>query len=241
MKKINEFIRKNYISFMIVIAIILVVIGSLIIINIINSRNKIEVASKNVSVYQYFNENKNDINATLIYEDDILNNIESNDHEIYLNAPVYFKDEKKVIIPKQSSIVFYSQDNLTYKLNRFAQVFDDSNSTKITYGKSSNLASSFFIYDGDDLYFFVHPTKVNINDTIINLSSYSYVLANNDTAIYYDYETDKVNVLENVQKFEINLGNTTIDALKDVTVMNNDLRLLKKSIDSLENYIKEEK
>ena len=58
----------------------------------------------------------------------------------------------------------------------------------LTTTKYNNRLNHYFFYDGNDLYFFIEPTTLKVNNEEIQLSSFSYVIANNKNNYisYYD-------------------------------------------------------
>ena len=233
MKKIIDFIKKHYLIFTIMIVIILMLIALIIIFNIIYKKNKIIVKNENINLYQYYGNNKQLFTTKVSYEN---NKIVSIDNNIYENSLIYYENNLHLIIPKTSMIVFYYQDNLTYRLNKYSEYLKDNGSNIIISEGSKIISNDFFIYDGDDLYILPDASILNINNNVINLTSGSYIIANQDNVIYYDYENDSIMTIDNIEKAQLNLKNITIDLLKDVTVYNNKVLLLDINSNNTEVY-----
>ena len=235
MKKITNFIKKHYLIFTITIVIILVIIAIIIILSIIYKHNKIIVKNENINLYQYYGNNKQLFNSTIAYENDKIVSIDNN---IYENSLIYYEDDLHLIIPKTSMVIFYYQNNLTYRLNKYSEYLKDSSSNIIISEGNKIISNNFFIYDGDDLYILPDESTLNINDENINLSSGSYIIANKDNLIYYDYANDEIVISDNIQKASLKLKNITIDLLKDVTIYNSEVLLLEKN-NNIDVYVKE--
>lgn len=238
--KVKNFVKKNYIACTVIVAILLVIIASVIIINLIQmNRNKIDVSSKTESLYQYFDKSKKKFEAKLSYENDKLVNIKSNDYLVYENSPIYLEDSIGIIIPKQSSIVFYYRQNLSYRLPKYSTLTLSSSSTHINSNGNKTVETDFFIYDGLDTYVLPVASQLKVNGTEISLSSYSYVIANSNYVTYYDYEKDIVQTIENINSASLIINDLTIDLIKDVTVINSKVSLLDTQISKMDIYLED--
>lgn len=237
MKKITDFIKKNYIVFCIVVAIILVIIGSIIIIKLLNDNlNKIDTKKESYSFYEYFEEDKNEFKATLHYENERLVKVDSKDYNIYENSFIYYNDKNKIIIPKDMSIIFYNRKNLAYKLPKYSEIENDNNANIIYTGGKKYLNDDFFLYDGEDIYFFISDVSLFTNGEEIKLSKYSYIYARNDDLLYYNKEEDKSYVISDVSGSYVKVGEVKIDLLKDATVYNNEVMILGANLNNLPSY-----
>lgn len=237
MKKITDFIKKNYIVFCIVVAIILVIIGSIIIIKLLNDNlNKIDTKKESYSFYEYFEEDKNEFKATLHYENERLVKVDSKDYNIYENSFIYYNDKNKIIIPKDMSIIFYNRKNLAYKLPKYSEIENDNNANIIYTGGKKYLNDDFFLYDGEDIYFFISDVSLFTKGEEIKLSKYSYIYARNDDLLYYNKEEDKSYVISDVSGSYVKVGEVKIDLLKDATVYNNEVMILGANLNNLPSY-----
>ena len=241
MVKAKEFIKRNYIACTVILAIVLVVIASLIIIGLIKmNKNTIEVKNTNENMYQYFDREKKEFSAKLSYEDDILVNVKAKDYSIYENSPIYLSKQTGIVMPKESSVVFYYRQNLSYRLPKYSSLTLEDGSSKIKSKENEQKESNFFIYDGLDTYLFPIASTLKVNDTVVNLSKYSYVIANSNYVTYYDYETDSVTKIETViNRAILTINDMSIDLLKDVTVINSKVSLLTTNISSLDIYLED--
>lgn len=239
-KKIKEFVKRNYIACTVVGALVLVIIASLIIVGLIKSfKNRIETSTESDSYYQYFDVNLNSFEGTLSLENDRIVNVESDTYKIYNGSPVYSNTKDEVIIPKVSSIVFYLQDNVTFKLPKYSRLtyLDDIHFVSSNGKKES--ASAFFVYDGEDTYLTFEPSRLKVNGTEIYLSNYSYVIASKDSVLYYNYETKEVHKIENITSASLILDKVAIDLLKDVTVKDGQVDMLLSNINNLKVYLED--
>ncbi|MBE6155805.1 MAG: hypothetical protein E7164_03505 [Firmicutes bacterium] len=240
LNKMQDLIKKNYIASVIIAVIILVVIASFVIIGVINlHKNYIELANDEKLLYQYFDLNKKEFAAKLSYENDKLVNISSKEYNVYENSPIYYKEQTGIIIPKESSIVFYYRQNLSYTLPKYSSVLLEDSASVVHANGKENPETNFFIYDGVDLYIMPTASLLKVNGNEIKLSKYSYIIANNNYVTYYDYENDTVKKIENISKATLTVNDMVIDLLKDVTVLNSEVILLNSKLSTLSGYLED--
>lgn len=240
--KIIKYIKKNYIASTVVAAIILVALGSLIIIGLINmSKNKIELSSENAHLYQYVAEDKKEYDAKLSYENDKMVNIKSDTFKAYEGSPIYDQNSQRIIVPKTSSVIFYLRHNLAYRLPKYSSLtFKEGSSFISSNGKKAS-DTNFFIYDGEDMYIIPVKSVLKVNKLEIELSAYSYVIANEMNVTYYDYETDTIKIIDGtISQASLFIDEVGIDLLKDVTVINSNVELIVSNVDKLNIYLEEE-
>ena len=239
--RIVNYIKKNYIASTVVAAIVFVLLGSFIIISLINmNKNKIIVRSENANLYQFFREEKKEFDAKLSYENDKMVNIKSNDYKPYSGSPLYDKNSQKIILPSTSSIVFYHRQNLAYRLPKYSTLTFNEGSSFISSNGNIASASGFFIFDGVDTYIMPVASVLKYNNKEIALSAYSYVIANENGITYYNYETDKATVVEtSITRALVIIDDVGIDLLKNATVINNDVQLILSNIDRLSIYLED--
>ncbi len=172
--------------------------------------------------------NSNDITELLF--DDVTVTLDS--------TPLYYKDEEKIILPKTMSIIFPLSNILQYKVNYFSSISKEEDSYYLIDGDRKETLSNCFLYDGNDLYFFIDETKIVIGDQEIVVSPLSYViLTYNDNIQIYNYSTDQMQTIligEN-QAFAIS-GNYNINLSIDAVVYNNNSRLLIKNTSYLQRF-----
>lgn len=160
-----------------------------------NTRNK-----KEFSVYQYFLGVRNDYTTVVTYNlKDSIVDLEAKDKSGNLNStPIYFNDEKKVIFPKEMSIIFPLRDGSQYRLYKYATYYYQDDVHFIKNNTDLGTYDYFFIYDGDDLFFFPNETTLYINDKeYMKLGPMSYVrVVGGLTLVYYDTATDSGDTVE---------------------------------------------
>ena len=211
MKKIIDFCKQKY-KILIPIIVVLVLIIALYFLykeyKYDNYRNKVEVP-----VYQYFGGVSNDYTAIVSYnlKKDIVS-IEGKDKKInYDSTPIYYKDEDKIIFPKEMSIIFPLKDGMQNRLYKYTIYENIDNNNHLTSGKISNIYNNFFIFDGEGLYFFPDEVTLKVGKDEIKLGANSYAhVVGGYTLAYYDREKDESKVLE-IEGKEVTASNNYLD------------------------------
>lgn len=160
-----------------------------------NTRNK-----KEVLVYQYFLGSRNDYTAVVTYN---LKNLivdlgVKEDKLKFTNTPIYYKDEDKVIFPKEMSIIFPYRDGSQYKLYKYATYYVEDGIQFIKNNSDVGNYEDFFMYDGKDLFFFPFESTLYINDKeYMKLGEMSYVrVVGGLSLVYYDTATESGDVVD---------------------------------------------
>lgn len=166
---------------------------------VVENNEKIDLSGE--EYYQYFygirKEYSGEMEVTradnekqLILEDDTV---------VYLDStPIYYKEVLgKVILPNKMEVV-YPSNNTIYRLDEFTNIIQDS---KVMYAKrfkkdKTKGLNNAFLYDGNDMYFFLEETTITIGKNKYKLSPLSYVIVNyRQNVEWYDYEKDEYTIL----------------------------------------------
>ena len=198
MKKIITLIKKKY-KILIPIMVIFVLLISMYFLykeyKYDNYRNKQEE-----QVYQYFGSTKYEYDAIITYNlKKVIVDIASTKGPINHNSvPIYIKDKDKVIFPKEIVIAFPLKGGSQYKLYDFSVYEKIKNDNMITTGTDTSKYDFFFLFDGEEVYFFPEPVTLNIDDKeYTRLGSMSFIkIVDGNTLSYYDKENDKSESLE---------------------------------------------
>lgn len=203
---IKDFTKENY-KLIIPISLILVLfLAFLIYYKVsINSDYHTETEQK---VYQYFYDKKYEY-TSLIRKNrkDVIIDVKPKDVNIEFDStPIFYQKENVVIFPKDMSVVMPTLNCSEYLSTGYSYItYEDGNYNLITnrYHKKLN---HYFLYDGSNLYFFIEPVTLTINEEKITLSPFSYVIAKyNKYVSYYDRKNDTfktINTTENNGKIE---------------------------------------
>lgn len=207
MKKVIDFCKQKYKILIPVMAILVLIITMLFLYREYkydNLRNK-----KEEEVYQYFGGERNDYTAIITYNlKDIIVDVTPKDKKIDYDAtPIYFKDQDKVLFPKEMSIVFPLKEESQLKLYKYSMYEKIDDTDIITMNNKSGYYYHFFLFDGKGLYFFSEEMTLYINDKEYKkLSPMSYVsVVGGYTLTYYDKENDTSEFLE-VENKKITIG-----------------------------------
>ena len=235
-RKRNNTQKDILIKIITVIAIISVIVVVYIFINKLSSLSSV----KEHEFYQYVMGNKVEYKGIvkMATKNDITE-LTTNEGTISLDSiPIYYNDERnKVILPSDMAIAFPMENGALYKVNSLSIIYIDHGEVFVQKGNLNKQLEDAFLYDGNDLYFFIENTKVTINGTEYNLPPLSYVNATYKGYVeIYNYDTDEYTYIEKVtsdiiaktSKYSINLS---IDSMQ---YEENDQLLLKR-IKNLQN------
>lgn len=221
--------RSSIIMSSVIATLILIIVIVAIIIGNLNTTK-----TENHNFYQWYFGQKVEYNGQLTFtRKEGLTELKATDRKVTLDStPVYYADEKdKVIFPEDMAIVYPTNNGLMYRVNHFSDVVKEDGDIYL----ESNLATSTskdkiekaFLYDGQDLYFFLERTNLIVNGTTYELSPLSYVIVRYKQNVQiYDYDKDEFKIIETKD---------TQDA-KVVT----DLYTIDLSVDSLKTAEKEQ-
>lgn len=224
--------KEIIIKFITIIAIITVIIIAY---NFISNLQTMKISVEEHEFYQYVMGDKVEYKGSLkIERKNDITEITSEEGSIYLTSiPVYYNDGlNKSILPEDMAIAFPMSNGALYKVNGLSTIYIDYDGT--VYLEKGDLKKELydtFLYDGNDLYFFVENTTVTINETEYKLPPLSYINATYKGYVeIYNYDTDEYTYIEQVDdniiaktnKYTINL---TIDSMQ---YEGNDQLLLKR-------------
>ena len=155
MKSLMKFLKNKY------KILIPVMVGVVILISLFflyrryeydNTKNK-----KEVLVYQCFAGVRNDFTAIVTYNlKDAIVDISAKDAKVQFDSePVYYNDKSKVIFPSEMNIVFPLLNGSQYKLYKYATYYNEDEVHFIKNNTDLGTYRYFFLYDGEDLFFFL--------------------------------------------------------------------------------------
>lgn len=153
------------------------------------------------------------------------------------STPLFYTDEKKILFPKNMSIVYPLSNATQFKTNYFSRVYLEDNTVYLQDGSFNKVLSNCFFYDGKDLFFFIEETKIILENEEISLPPLSYVvLTYNDNIQIYNYEEDQFKTIE-IKEEDIlaNANGYTINLSIDAVDYGEKSRLLIKNMENLKN------
>ena len=221
------------------IALLIIILGIIVTINILMAKKELDTFKiKDEDIYIYFSEEKFEFNGNVYLDhDNNITNIKVNNKKTKLySEPIYYKNEKKIIIPVNYSIVS-TLDGVQKKVSYYTVLKNIDDDYYLTGRKLDYKISNNFLYDGSDFYIFINNANVKFDNQSIEISPLSYVnyIYDSKELYIYNYELDEVYHYENVngevfvinEDFKVNLSADTI-------VINGKDKLLMKNF----NYLK---
>ena len=222
--------RKSTIITTSIIAALIVII--VIVIIIIGSLNSTTVESHDF--YQWYSGQRVEYKGELTFtRKEGLTELKATDRKVTLDStPVYYADENgKVIFPEDMAIVYPNNNGMMYRINNFADITEENGEiyleTNLATKTNKTKLEKAFLYDGQDLYFFLERTSITVNGTTYEVSPLSYAIVRYKQSVeIYNYEKDEYQVIDTTE---------TQDA-KVVT----DTYTINMSVDSLQTAEKEQ-
>lgn len=222
--------RKSSIITTSIIAALIVII--VIVIIIIGSLNSTTVESHDF--YQWYSGQRVEYKGELTFtRKEGLTELKATDRKVTLDStPVYYADENgKVILPEDMAVVYPNNNGMMYRINHFADLTEENGEiyleTNLATKTNKTKLEKAFLYDGQDLYFFLERTSITVNGTTYEVSPLSYAIVRYKQSVeIYNYEKDEYQVIDTKE---------TQDA-KVVT----DTYTINMSVDSLQTSEKEQ-
>lgn len=241
-KTIQEFFERSMDDKKVMILDILVIIAVIVVIIFAFSIKKdvTDYKVQNDNIYMYFGKEKFDYKGSFtINTDKNITNIKLNGKKAQLDyEPIYFADKKEVVFPKTMAIIFPLENGNTKKVTYYAKINQDGEDIYLTNKLLNNrkLANTF-LFDGNDLYFFVEKTEVSFEGGKVEISPLSFVVYNKDKELYvYDYSNDKMHMYTNINKPIASNNNYKIDLKEDTLLFKSKTQVLMKKMKYLKNY-----
>lgn len=221
--------RSSIIMASVIAALILIIVIVIIIIGSLNS-----TTTENHDFYQWYSGQKVECKGQLTFtRKEGLTELRATDRKVTLDStPVYYADENnKVIFPEDMAIVYPNNNGMMYRINHFADITEEDGTiyleTNLATKTNKTKLEKAFLYDGQDLYFFLERTTITVNGTNYEVSPLSYVIVRYKQSVeIYNYEKDEYQVIDTTE---------TQDA-KVVT----DTYTINMSVDSLQTAEKEQ-
>ena len=157
------------------------------------NKNIKEFHIEDKTLYTYFGKQKLEYSShiTLTKESDATElKVDGNNVELG-SDPLYYSDEKKIILPTNLSAVFPLSNMSQKKVNYYSQIYEENEKVILSRDDKKIDMSHTFLYDGNDLYLFLEDTTITVDGKEINIPAFSYVLCvYNDELYIYGYNQD---------------------------------------------------
>ena len=181
----------------------------------------------------------------VVQKDDETQLILENGQVVYLDStPMYYKDILgKSLLPKEMELVV--PDSGTYKLNKFTNVIEENNKIKLKKLNSSKTKDidNGFLFDGNDLYFFLDDTTITVGNKDYELPALSYAIVNYKTNVeLYNYDTNEYTMIQDEESLKSDVTatnkskNYTINMSLDSLKTDKSNQLLITNINNLREY-----
>ena len=221
--------------------VITVIIVVVVILSSHYAKKEIERYSiRNKEVYTYIGGERFVFKGTItLNRKNNITNLELNGGSFELGRePLYLTGEDSVIFPSTMSVVYPAFNVVQYKINYFSMIYMENNQLSLsnTEVKDYELRNGF-LYDGNNVYFFVRETKIVFgeNEVVIPAMSFVDCQYRGDLEIF-DYSKKESKVYKNVmvdayavdKDFKVNLSHDSVD-------FSNSSALLIKDVDKLSN------
>ena len=226
-----------------IIAIIAILLFALILLIIGRYEEKLDIA-ENVEeheFYQYFGGKKYNykVGITLSRENDITK-VSLGDVNLKLDStPMYYDDiENKVLFPETMSIIFPNQNGVIYKISRFSNIFYNTETAYLENRKEDIPLHHAFLYDGQDLYFFLEKVTLKYGEETVELSPLSYVICEQDILeIYKKAEDEAITIEKGSEKVNAYTDDYNINLNTDSIQSGEKEQLLIKNKNALKNFV----
>lgn len=197
--------RSSIIMSSVIAALILIIVIVVIIIGNLNS-----TTTENHDFYQWYSGQKVEYKGQLTFtRKEGLTELKATDRKVTLDStPVYYADENdKVIFPEDMAIVYPNNNGMMYRINHFADITEEDGTsyleTNLATKTNKTKLEKAFLYDGQDLYFFLERTTITVNGTNYEVSPLSYAIVRYKQNVeIYNYEKDEYQVIDTTETQE---------------------------------------
>ena len=209
---IKEFFRNNYKLF-IPIALMIVLFAAFFFYYRVSLSNAFRVDTEG-SFYQYFYNKKYEYNGVVSKnKKGVIVDFVGDEDIVEDSTPVYYKDEDTVLFLSDMSVVMPTFNCSEYMASKYSYIEYIDNGYKLTTNNYSDNLGHYFLYDGDDLYFFIEDTILSVNGEEIELSAFSYVVCKyRDYISYYNKENDEYRTIS-IDNDEVSVSNDYYNVL----------------------------
>lgn len=194
--------RSSIIMSSVIAALILIIVIVIIIIGSLNT-----TTTENHDFYQWYSGQKVEYKGQLTFtRKEGLTELKATDRKVTLDStPVYYADENnKVIFPENMAIVYPNNNGMMYRINHFADITEENGEiyleTNLATKTNKTKLEKAFLYDGQDLYFFLDRTTITVNGTNYEVSPLSYAIVRYKQSVeIYNYEKDEYQVIDTTE------------------------------------------
>lgn len=143
------------------------------------------------------------------------------------NNILYSKD--KIIFPEKEILVLTTDVNKIYKVSKYAYI-SDSNLVTTKFKKD---LGEYFIYNGNNVYFFINGGTLKTDLDSIDLNDYTEIKVQKGYIEYYEYKENKIGRIKYKGSIEYKNHYCKVDLLNNT--LSNEKLMLPSSTEFLEN------
>ena len=198
-----------------------------------------------ISFYHYVTASKEEFKAVLSRNrmNEVIS-FKSDDKKMIIDTyPIYTDNSKLILFPGSMNVVYATNELKQYSTNKYSYLYYDINDYSMSDIRSSiTYVKHCFLYDGNNLYFFLDTVNLSVNGENIELSPLSFVVANSGNNIsYYDKKNDSYRTIDVTNNeawvennyYKINVMEDKLDYYGNNVLIINDLTYLKKISESV--------
>lgn len=145
------------------------------------------------------------------------------------NNILYSKE--KIIFPEKEILILTSDVNKIYKLSKYSYI--EGNNLVTTKFKKD--LGEYFVYNGNNLYFFINGGTLKTDLDSVDLNDYTEVKVQKDYIEYYEYKENKIGRLKYKNSIEYKNHYHKVDLLNNT--LGNEKIMLPNSTEYLENIM----
>lgn len=189
--------------------------------------------------YQYYGGKKVTYEGTITLENkSSITQISDKDGVIELDStPLYYENKDMVIFPQNMAAVYPMRNGQMRKVNRFSKIKKEDETIYVENTLEKKSIGNLFLFDGQDLYFFIEETEIVIGADRYQLSPMSYAIAEyNGDIEFYDKKSDQYTIISgNYKDVRAETEDYTIILSQDVIQYDEKEQLLIRQIEKLDN------
>ena len=234
-KSLKKILAKNAPIICISCAAFLVLVGVLLV--VFQAEEEItQYTIKNERLYTFVLNHRLDMTSqvTLDHDENVTKMIYNGEEITLMSEPIYYVGKQEAVFPDAMSVVFPRDNRRQKKINRYTKVEGGSVQAMLTNTNLKYALTDAFIFDGDNVYFFVDDGTIKYGDKTVPISKFSMVVCEyRGSLAIYDYKTQKMTYEE---KFEGNviadLNTYSINLSEDKVILKGESYLLDKNVET---------
>ena len=237
--KAVRWVRANKLKSFLLASVVLVSFVIILVICIKQNEDMNQFKVESVSLYTWFNKEMlsyDDATLTFDRSGTVTKLTVGNESYEAENMPYFYKDKREVLFPYDMNIVQPKLDigGRQSRLPSLAIIDGTYAYPIVEFADFNETIGDAFLYDGNDLYFFINPVTLYKNGEAIELPEFSFVTYNFNKELYvYRYGSD-AEYYEGVEELKAEAQDYRVDLVAGVLTSGDKSQLLVKRIGDLE-------